>query len=211
MPMRHVRLTVTILLTSACASSQSGVQEHKPFPSTDFLKHLTVESFGYTSSATAQGYEFSPTTTSALYNLRGLECPLCVPGPQNRVRQLLPPFGAKASLSLWHDRLILFAGFSGINAVTWGNSPRISPISMRATPDNDAWVVQRQIGASVAVDPEKHLSFGISQGYLNDYGPSKNSWTKTTGNVSFSPGLFRDVVRGIKSVNKPSAHPPESP
>ncbi|HTF63562.1 MAG TPA: hypothetical protein VK638_12730 [Edaphobacter sp.] len=205
MSMRHPRIAVTLLLTSACAFSQSGTQVNKPFPSTGFLKHLTLESFGYTSSATAQGYEFSSTTTSALYNLHGLECPLCVPGPQNRVRQLLPPFGAKASLSLWQDRLILFAGFSGINAVTWGNSPRISPIAMRATPDNDAWLVQRQIGASVAVDPEKHLSLGISQRYLNDFGPSKTGWTTTTGNLSFSPGLFREVVRGIKSVSKPSA------
>jgi hypothetical protein len=157
--MRHARLAVTLLLTFACAFCQSGVQVSKPFPSTGFLKHLTIESFGYRFPTRVQGYEFAPATTSAFYNLHGLECPLCIPGPQNRARQFLPPFGAKASLSLWHDHLILFAGFGGINAVTAGNSPRISPISIRATPDNDAWVVERQIGASVAVDPEKHLSF----------------------------------------------------
>jgi hypothetical protein len=137
--------------------------------------------------------------------------PPLYPWSANRVRQLLPPFGAKASLSLWHDRLILFAGFSGIDAVTWGSSPRISPISMRATPDNDAWVVERQIGASVAVDPEKHLSFGITRSNLDDFGPSKTAWNKTTGDLSFSPSLFREVVHGIKNVNKSSTHSHKNP
>jgi hypothetical protein len=209
--MRHLRLAVTVLLSSVYAFPQGDVQVSKPFPSNGFLKHLTVESFGYSSSEIEQGYESSPNTTSRPYSLHGLECPLCTPGPMNRVRQVLAPFGAKASMSFWHDRLILFAGFGGINAANSGNSPRMTPLSMRASPDNDEWILQREIGAAVAVDPEKHLTFGISQGYLNDFGPSKNSWTTTTGNLSFSPSLFGEVARGIKSKNKPSKHPPKNP
>jgi hypothetical protein len=207
--MRHLRWAVTVLLSSAYAFPQGDVQVSKPFPSSGFLKHLTVEFFGYSSSAIEQDYESSPNTTSRPYNLHGLECPLCTPGPMNRVRQLLPPFGAKASMTFWHERLILFAGFGGVNAASSSIiNPRINPkLLLRSSPDNDDWIVQREVGASVAVDPEKHLSFGISQGYLNDFGPSKNSWTTTTGNLSFSPSLFGEIGRGLKSVGKPSAHP----
>jgi hypothetical protein len=82
---------------------------------------------------------------------------------------------------------------------------------MRAIPDNDAWAVERQIGASVAVDPEKHRSFGINRSNLDDFGPSKTAWTKTTGDLGFSPSLFQEVVHGIKNVNKSSTHSDKKP
>ena len=199
--MRYLRWAVTVLLGSAYAFPQSDTRVSKPFPSSGFLKHLTIESFGYTSSTS--------TTTSMPYDFHGLECPLCTPGPMNRVRQLLPPFGAKASMTFWHERLILFAGFGGVNAASSSIiNPRTNPkLLLRSSPDNDDWILQRQIGAAVAVDPEKHLSFGISQGYLNDFGPSQKSWTTTTGNLNFSPSLFGEIGRGLKSLGKPSVHP----
>jgi hypothetical protein len=204
--MRHVRLAITLILMSGSMFGQGDVQIRQPLPSTGFLKHISIESFGYNSSTPMQGYEFAPGTTSAFYNLHGLECPLCIPGPPNRSRAILPPFGAKASLGFWHDRLILFAGFGGINTAAWGNSPRISPIAMRASPDNDALLVQRRVGASVALDPEKRFSFGITHSYLNDFGPSKAAWHTTTGDVNISPEVFRDVVHSIKNVNKQLTH-----
>lgn len=135
----------------------------KPAPSpTRFLKHLTIESFGYTGAPVLAGYEFAPTNTSAFYNLHGLTCPLCIIGPSpNRTRAVLPPFGAKATYSLWNDRLILFAGFGGIDGVLTDNTPRLSPLHIRATSFNDDWFVTSDVGAHVSVDPGKNLSLGI--------------------------------------------------
>ena len=201
MPFR--RIGVALLLSVVTVCGQTERQIFKPAPSTGFLKHLTVESFGYTGFVRAEDGEFSPAVTSAFYNLHQLTCGLCISGPPvGRTRAVLPPFGAKATYGVWHDRLILFAGFGGIDAVPGFNTPRMSPILMRATPSNDDWIVSSEVGARIAVDPQKQVSLGVTESYVNDFGPAKNSWTRTAGDVTFTPGLFREVAQGVGRIHK---------
>ena len=48
-----------------------------------FFSHVTVESFGIGPAAVGSGYAFSNAYYASFYNLQGLECPLCVLGPQS--------------------------------------------------------------------------------------------------------------------------------
>src|ERR1700758_336516 len=92
----HAVAAVMISVVPACG--QTDAQTLKPAPSTGFLKHLTIESFGYTRAATGAGYDSPPSNTSASYNIHQLTCPLCIIGPPvGRTRAVLPPFGAKAN------------------------------------------------------------------------------------------------------------------
>ena len=91
------------------------------FPKADsyptFLKNLTIESFGFDLKQQAPGFQFSLGYTSTFFNLNGLECPRCVPGPVDRDgRFTLPPFGAKATLKLQDGRVQLFGGFAALEA-----------------------------------------------------------------------------------------------
>jgi len=60
---------------------------------------FTLESFGKTEQR-SNGFE-------------ELECPVCTPIPPNRTRYTIDPFGAKATLSFWHNRLQFSASFGG--------------------------------------------------------------------------------------------------
>lgn len=154
-------------------------------------------------SPVSAGYEFAPANTSAFYNLHQLECPLCIIGPPlTRTRAVLPPFGSKATYNLWRDRFILFAGFGGIDGVPTDNAPRLNPVLMRATPFNDDWFVTSDIGAHISLDPQKNLSVGISRGIVHDFGPGKGRWSKASGSIGLSPGLFQELVRGIRKGGK---------
>ena len=63
-----------------------------------FLSHFTIESFGLGSAPVEPGYMFSSAYIATFYNLQGLECPVCIPGPRNLARLTLPPFGATATV-----------------------------------------------------------------------------------------------------------------
>jgi hypothetical protein len=205
--MRLAYFAFALAATPVCALAQGDTQIRKLPPSSGFLKHLTLESFGYRPSANLPADEFAPTTTSSFYNLRELECPLCIPGtPPGRTRAVLPPFGAKAAFGLWHDRLILFAGYSGIDAIANDNAPRLNPSMMRATPFNDDWLVQTEFGTRVFLDRQKLLALGITQSYVHDYGPGKMRWSKTAVSVSFSPRLFKQIFHGVRNAGKHSTH-----
>src|SRR6202034_1532416 len=78
------------------------------------FSHLTIESFGLGSAPVEPGYMFSSAYIATFYNVQGLECPACIPGPRNLSRLTLPPFGATATVKLIRDHLELFAGFGGI-------------------------------------------------------------------------------------------------
>jgi hypothetical protein len=202
----HLRyVAAALLLTSMTVCGQTETQIVSPAPSTGFLKHLTIESFGYGHSANAVSDEFAPGNTSAFYNLHQLTCPLCIGiPPLGRTRAVLPPFGAKATYGMWRDRLILAAGFGGIDAIPGDNTPRFNPMLMRATSFNDDWIVSSDVGARISVDPQKQLSVGITQRYVNDFGPATNGWRETTGGLTFTPGLFHEVAHGVKKIQKRS-------
>lgn len=200
---RFFCVAAPLLLTPFTAWSQTQTQIVKPAPSTGFLKHLTIESFGYTISPVLAGYEFAPTNTSAFYNLHQLDCPLCVIGPPlTRTRAVLPPFGANATYKLWHDRFTFSADFGGIDGVPTFNAPRLNPTLMRATSFNDDWFVTSDIGAHVSIDPEKNLSLGITRSYVDNFGPGNAPWSKTTGDLGISSGLFQEVFHGIRKAGK---------
>ena len=157
--MRYFCAAAALLFTPVTGWGQTQTQVLRPSPATGFIKHLTIESFGYTSSPVLPGYEFAPTNTSAFYNLNQLDCPLCVIGfPLTRTRAVLPPFGAKATYKVWHDRLALFTDFGGIDGVPTFNTPRLNPALVRATSFNDDWFVTSDIGARIGIDPEKMCS-----------------------------------------------------
>jgi len=193
-----------VMLTSVPVWGQAETQILKPAPSTGFLKYLTIESFGYTRSPITAGYEFGPSNTSAFYNLHQLTCPLCIIGPPvGRTRAVLPPFGAKATYGLWNGRFLLFAAFGGIDAIPTDNTPRRNPILMRATPFNDDWIVTSDVGGRINLDPQKELSVGISHSYVDDF-MSKTHWTETTGDLTLTPGFFREIGHGVKRLEKRS-------
>ncbi|HEY7303375.1 MAG TPA: hypothetical protein VH601_04640 [Bryobacteraceae bacterium] len=202
---RYSCLAAVLLLAPIPGSSQTETQIIKPAPSAGFLKRLTIESFGYPSSPVLAGYEFSPTNTSAFYNLHQLNCPLCIIGPPvTRTRAVLPPFGATASYNLWNDRFILFASFGGIDGVPTANTPRLNQMLMRATSFNDDWFATSDIGARVSIDPEKNVSLSITHSYVNDFGPGKARWSNTVGGIDISSGLFQEIAHGIRKAGKHS-------
>lgn len=203
--MRPLSIAAALLLTPAASWSQTETQIIKPAPSTGFLKHLTIESFGYTRSPVLAGYEFAPTNMSAFYNLHGLNCPLCIVGPPlTRTRAVLPPFGAKMTSNFWHDRIILFAGFGGIDSVPTDNTPRLSPLHMRATSFNDDWFVTTDIGAHINVDPGKDLAVGVTRSYVNEFGPTRGHRSQTTGDININYDLFQELAHGIWKAEKHS-------
>ncbi len=195
--LQFFRVSLALLVAGAAIDGQALL----PAPSRGFLKHFTVDSFGYGPSAAPTGYEFSPAFDSAFYNLHQLTCPLCTPGrPLGRTRAILPPFGARTSFAGWNDRLILFTGLGGIDAVPQDGSPRLNPILMRANSSTDDWIVTSDVGASVAVDPQKRLSLGFTKGFVQDFGPIRHNWSTTSGSVGVSPDLVRQLVHGVKGI-----------
>ncbi len=137
---------------------------------------------------TPQEFAYSPGYFAALYNLEGLECPRCVPGPVSRSRFTLPPFGAIAKLRLHNDRIELFAGFSGIEA--WKPDGTFEPRgrSLWTSSYGDAWLTQTQAGARVALDRQQHVSLGATGRYLYNFGSGPQSWSTFSGDVTLKLG-----------------------
>ncbi len=196
--MRLRYVAAVFIFATDVALAQTETHARKTAPPTGFLKHFTIESFGYTGSENT-GYEFAPASLSAFYNTHQLTCPLCIVGPRlDRARPVLPPFGAEATYGMRNNRFVLSAGFGGIDGVPGGNAP-LNPALMRATSFDDDWFVTSEVGARIYVDPQKRLSFGISHKYINDFGPGKGHWTETAVDVTFSPGLFPELAHGVKT------------
>jgi hypothetical protein len=149
-----------------------------------FVKHLTVESFGYGFSPTGQGFEFPMRLTDGAFASHGLECPFCLTRPtSDRTRFTLPPFGAQATLSTLHDRAEIFTGFGGVNA--WKPDNTLIQPNRRGTSFNDAWLVQGVAGGRVAVDRNRRFWLGPAVRYLENFGEGKKHWNSFGGSATF--------------------------
>jgi hypothetical protein len=130
-----------VVIPTLKSVKQQNWSEPKGGSGSGFLKHLTVESFGYGASPTGQGFEFPLRLTDGAFASHGLECPFCLTRPtSDRIRYTLPPFGAQATLSTLHDRAELFTGFGGVNA--WKPDNTLILPGRRDTSFNDALLVQ---------------------------------------------------------------------
>jgi hypothetical protein len=150
--------------------------------------HFTLESFGLGSAPVETGYMFSPAYIATFYNLQGLECPQCMPGPPNLSRLTLPPFGATATVKLVGDHVELFAGFGGIEA--WKPDGTFEPQGHRlfTSNDTDAWLTQGQAGFRFAVDHNRHLWFGATGRRLYNFGPGPKQWSTLSGDATIRFG-----------------------
>jgi hypothetical protein len=164
-----------------------------PAPKTDsrptFLKNLKIESFGYSLAPQAPGFQFSPGYAASFFNLNGLECPGCVGAPiLLRPRFTLPPFGAKAILKLQDDRVELFGGFAGLEA--WKHDGTFEPQghSLFSSSCGDAWLVQSEAGARIALDRSQHVWLGASGRHLSNFGPGLRDWNTFSGSATFEIG-----------------------
>ncbi len=80
---------------------QLDFSAHKAKAKSDFVKNLTIESFGFSSAPTGRGFEFPSRLTGGPFPSSGFECPRCVIRPvTDRARYTLPPFGAEATWPL---------------------------------------------------------------------------------------------------------------
>jgi hypothetical protein len=150
-----------------------------------FPKNLTIESFGYGPGPLAPGYQFSPGYTAAFFNLQGLECPGCVMGPVNRAKFTLPPFGAKAKLKLWDDRIELFSGFAALEA--WKPDGAFEPrgLSLFSSSYGDAWLAQMEAGGQISLDRTQHVWVGATGRHLSNFGPGQKDWNSFGGSATF--------------------------
>ena len=166
------------------ASYSQGVTPQSTYRS-GFLKNLTIDSFGYDLSPTAQGFESSGLSPGP-FTAHGLECPYCVQKPlMNRSRFTLQPFGSQATLYSWDKRMESFVGFGGVEA--W--LPDSAPIlNRRASSFNDAWLMQTQAGSNVALDPGRHFWLGATGRYLQNFGEGPKHWNTFSGNATFRFG-----------------------
>jgi len=162
------------------AWSVPKVDSHRTFP-----KNLTIDSFGYGLAPLAPGYQFSPSYTSAFFNLQGLECPGCVIGPVNRAKFTLPPFGARATLKLRDDRFELFSGFAALEA--WKPDHTFEPrgLSPFSSSYGDAWLGQVEAGGRVALDRSQHVWVGATGRHLLNFGPGLKEWNTLSGGATF--------------------------
>lgn len=75
---------------------------------------------------------------------------------------------------------------------------------MHATSFNDDWFVTSDIGAHIYIDPDKDLSVGITRSHINEFGPARARWSRTSGDINLDPGLFQELVHGIHKAQKRS-------
>jgi hypothetical protein len=157
----------------------------KAEPPHTFPKNLTIESFGYSLAPQEPGFQFSPSYTAAFFNLQGLECPGCVLGPVNRAKFTLPPFGAKATLKLWDDRVELFSGFGALEA--WKPEGTFEPRghSFFSSSYGDAWLAQVEAGGRIALDRGQHVWVGATGRHLSNFGPGLKEWNTFSGGATF--------------------------
>jgi hypothetical protein len=153
-----------------------------------FLKKLTVDSFGFGLGPYAPGFEFSPGYTAALFNLHGLECPRCVPGPRVRGKFTLPPFGAKAIMPLRENRTELFGGFGGIEAWKPDNTIELQKWRRGSSTYGDAWLTQAEFGGRTAVDRNQHIWLGATGRALEQFGSERKRWGSVNGSATFTFG-----------------------
>jgi hypothetical protein len=148
-------------------------------------KNLTIESFGYSLAPEEPGFQFSPAYTAAFFNLQGLECPGCVMGPVNRAKFTLPPFGAKATLKLWDDRVELFSGLGALEA--WKPDGTFEPRghSLFSSSYGDAWLAQVEGGGRIALDRSKHVWVGGTGRHSSNLGPGLKAWNTFSGGATF--------------------------
>lgn len=157
----------------------------------DFVRKLTVESFGYSLAPTGPGYESAIRLSAGPFTDHGLECPRCIIRPSmERRRYTLPPFGSIATLKLADGRVNLFTGVGGINA--WKPDNAIIDVDgngfRRNSSFNDAWLVQGSAGANVAVDKGRRLWLGAAGRYLQNYGAGRRHWNTLGGSATILLG-----------------------
>jgi hypothetical protein len=164
-----------------------GNDENAVSSHSGWLKHFTIESFGY-GPTTPQDFALSPGYIAALFNLQGFECPRCVLGPVTRSRFTLPPFGTIATLKLHDDRIELLAGFGGIEA--WKPDGTFEPRgrSLWTNSYGDAWLTQTQAGVRVALDRQQRVSVGATGRHLNNFGSGPQEWSTFSGDVTLKLG-----------------------
>jgi hypothetical protein len=174
-------------IPSLATVKQFDWSAHKGHSRSGFLKNLTVESFGFDLSPTGQGYESPLRFTNSPSTANWLECPRCIARPaMERSRFTLPPFGAQATLPLWHERAELFTGFGGVNG--WKPDNTLIEPGRRGTSFNDAWLLQGEVGARVAVDHGRHLWLGPVGRYVSNFGEGKKHWNTFGGTATFRLG-----------------------
>ncbi len=167
------------------ASTLSKRRKRQP----DFVNHFHLESFGFGAGAQALGYEFSPEYAASFFHLQGFECPDCILGAPNRTRFTLPPFGAKATYTLWNGRVQLFGLSGGTEA--WKPTITVNKVGYSSFPSTyeDSWLLQAEGGARVAVDRSHRLWLGGSA--RESYQPISNiqqKWATFTGSAEFTFG-----------------------
>jgi hypothetical protein len=161
----------------------------RPKPRPDWMKNLTIESFGYDLKSQVPGFQFSPGYTASFYNLEGLECPMCVLGPRNTTRFTLPPFGVNGVLKLRDGRVELFGRAGGVEA--WKADGTYEPQGLRKfsnAADGDAWLTQVEGGGRVAIDHGRRFWLGASSRYLYNFGPGLKQRTTLSGQATFRLG-----------------------
>lgn len=169
--------------------SKPKVKSHR-----DFVKNLTIESFGYGAAPQGEGFEFSPAYTSAFFNLHRLECPRCVIGPVNRTKFTLPPFGATGTLQFADDRIELFSGAGALEAWKPNNTFEPRGLSMGTSTYGDAWLSQLEEGARFAVDGKRRLWLGGARRSLYKVGSGfkagaeKSQWNTFSAGATFTFG-----------------------
>jgi hypothetical protein len=153
----------------------------------DFLKDLTIESFGYSSAEVGEGFEFPFRLSDGPGTAYGLECPLCTirPAGMERRRHSLPAFGFRAILSVFGGRAEFYLGYGGINA--W-RSDNTLILERRSSSFNDAWLVQTSGGARLAIDKQRHLWLGTAGRYLQNFGDGRKHWNTFGGSATFQFG-----------------------
>jgi hypothetical protein len=173
---------------------EKQLQAGKPqtHPRGDFLKNLTIDSFGYSSKEIAEGFEFAPNLSSGPSTAHGLECPRCVVRPPlERSRVTLLPFGAQATLKTVTDQFEVFVGFGGVNGWRVDNTG-IEPgiLSFRRDSSfNDAWLQQSWVGARFAADHGRHLWFSTRDDKVKNFGSyGLKRWNVVSGGATFEWG-----------------------
>ncbi len=157
-------------------------------PSARTAISLALESFGYKSApAGNEDGLVQPAYTLSYFDLHGLECPICV-APGFRARVAIPPFGATGKLGLFNDRVELFAGFGGVQAVIPPGSFRPQGRRLFTSSEDDSWLMQFKAEAQVAVDPQKHIWIGGAARRFYSSGAGPRQWNSLSGQATFKLG-----------------------
>lgn len=135
-------------------NSQRQPQNPRPF-----LKTFSLESFGFTSAVTGQGFENSTLLSGpGAAAAAGLQCPYCIVRPAiDRTRYTHPAFAGRSVWRPMQGRAEFAAAQGAVNAYRPDNSI-IMPD--RRTSFNDDWLLQHWVSAAYALDSGKHFWLG---------------------------------------------------